>query len=196
MRPLEDVRVVAVEQYAAGPFGSLFLADQGAEVIKIEDPGTRGDVGRYVIPYQVGADSLYFETFNRNKKSLALDLSSAAGREVLHGLVAKSDAIYSNLRGDVPERIGLTYEQLAPVNRRIVCCSLTGFGMNGPLQSEPAYDYILQGLAGWMSLTGEPDGPPAKSGLSLVDFISGTVAAFSLVTAVHAASQGWGWLRL
>jgi crotonobetainyl-CoA:carnitine CoA-transferase CaiB-like acyl-CoA transferase len=142
-----------------------------------------------VIPYQVGTDSLYFETFNRNKKSLALNLSSAAGRKVLRDLVAKSDAVFSNLRGDVPERIGLTYRQLAPTNRRIVCCSLTGFGMNGPLQSEPAYDYILQGIAGWMSLTGEPDGPPAKSGLSLVDFISGTVAAFSLVTAVHAARR-------
>ena len=188
-RPLEDVRVVAVEQYGAGPFGSLHLADMGADIIKIEDPRTGGDVGRYVPPYQEGEDSLFYETFNRNKRSLSLDLSVPAGREVFRDLVGTADAVYSNLRGDIPEKLGLTYPQLKDANPRIVCCSLSGFGMDGPRRSEPAYDYILQGIAGWMSLTGEPGGPPTKSGLSLVDFCGGIVAAMAIVTGIHAARR-------
>ena len=189
MMPLEDVRVVAVEQYGAGPFGSLHLADLGAEIIKIEDPRVGGDVGRYVPPYASGEDSLFFETFNRNKKSLSLDLSTPAGRAVFEDLVKVSDAVYSNLRGDVPEKIGITYAQLKHLNPAIVCCSLTGFGMNGPRAAEPGYDYILQGLAGWMDLTGEPGGPPTKSGLSLVDYSGGLVAIISLLAGIHAACR-------
>ncbi len=189
MRPLEDVRVIAVEQYGAGPFGSVHLADLGAEIIKIEDPGVGGDVGRYVPPYTDGEDSLFFETFNRNKKSVSLDLASPAGREVFCDLVRSADAVYSNLRGDVPGVLGLTYASLAEVNPRIVCCSLTGFGMTGPRATQPGYDYILQGLAGWMSLTGEPEGPPTKSGLSLVDYSGGFVAALALLAGVHAARR-------
>lgn len=189
MRPLEDVRIVSLEQYGAGPFGSVHLADLGAEIIKIEDPNTAGDVGRYVPPFQEGEDSLFFETFNRNKRSLSLDVTSPAGRDVLEDLVRVSDAMYSNLRGDVPERLRIMYEHLAPVNPKIVCVSLTGFGMTGPRRAEPGYDYILQGLGGWMSLTGEPDGPPAKSGLSLVDYIGGFAAALSLMAGLHAARR-------
>ena len=169
-RPLDDVRIVAVEQFGAGPFGSMHLADLGADVIKIEDPRNGGDVGRYVPPHQTGEDSLFFEAFNRNKRSLSLDLLTAAGQSVLHDLVRCSDAVYSNLRGDIPQRLKLRYEDLSSVNPRIVCCSLSGFGMTGPRRAEPASNYILQGMAGWMSLTGEPDGPPQKSGLSLVDY--------------------------
>lgn len=177
MRPLEDVRIISLEQYGAGPFGSLHLADLGADVIKIEDPSVGGDVGRYVPPYNEGEDSLFFESFNRNKRSLSLDLSTPSGRAVFEDLVRTSDAVYSNLRGDVPEKIGITYDQLKHLNPAIVCCSLTGFGMTGPRSKEPGYDYILQGLAGWMSVTGDPDGPPTKSGLSLVDYSGGFVAA-------------------
>lgn len=189
MKPLEDIRIIAVEQYGAGPFGSVHLADLGAEVVKIEDPSVGGDVGRYVPPYTSGEDSLFFETFNRNKKSLSLDLSSAAGRSVFEDLVKVSDVVYSNLRGDVPAKIGITYDDLKHLNPAIVCCSLTGFGMKGPRASEPGYDYVLQGLAGWMGLTGEPGGPPTKSGLSLVDYSGGLVAAISLLAGVHAARR-------
>ena len=189
MLPLEDIRVVAVEQYGAGPFGSLHLADLGAEVIKVEDPRVGGDVGRYIPPFQEGEDSLFFETFNRNKKSLSLDLSVPEGRRVFEDLIAKSDAVYSNLRGDVPAKLRIRYDDLAEVNPRIVCVSVTGFGMTGPMSTEPAYDYILQGLAGWMSLTGEPDGPPTKTGLSLVDWSGGYVAATALLAGVHAARR-------
>lgn len=189
MRPLEDVRIIALEQYGAGPFGSVHLADLGAEVIKIEDPRTGGDVGRTVPPYQEGEDSLFFETFNRNKRSLSLDVSTPAGRAVLEDLVRVSDVLYSNLRGDVPARLRITYDDLKAINPAIVCCSLSGFGMTGPRAKEPAYDYILQGLGGWMSLTGEPDGPPQKSGLSLVDYCGGFVAAIAVLAGVHAARR-------
>jgi len=187
--PLEDVRIIAVEQYGAGPYGSLHLADLGADVIKIEDPRTDGDVGRYVPPYAKDEDSLFFETFNRNKRSLTLDIASPSGREVFEDLVRHSDAVYSNLRGDVPARLRMRYADLSPVNPRIVCCSLSAFGMTGPRSSEPGYDYILQGLAGWMSVTGEPDGPPEKTGLSLVDYSGGLVAALSLLVGLHAARR-------
>jgi crotonobetainyl-CoA:carnitine CoA-transferase CaiB-like acyl-CoA transferase len=189
MKPLADVRIVALEQYGAGPFGSVHLADLGAEVIKIEDPRVGGDVGRYVPPYAQGEDSLFFETFNRNKRSVSLDLSTRAGRAVFEDLVRVSDAVYSNLRGDVPQKMGIRYEDLRHLTPAIVCCSLTGFGMTGPRAAEPGYDYILQGLAGWMSLTGDPDGPPTKSGLSLVDFSGGFVAAISLLAGLHAARR-------
>ncbi len=189
MRPLEDVRIVALEQYGAGPFGSMHLADLGAEVIKIEDPRTGGDVGRYVPPFQEGEDSLFFETFNRNKRSLRLDVVNPAGRAVFEDLVRVSDAVYSNLRGDVPERLRVRFDDLSALNPAIVCCSLSAFGMTGPRAAEPGYDYILQGIAGWMSITGEPDGPPTKSGLSLVDYCGGFVAAAALLAGLHAARR-------
>ena len=189
MRPLEDVRIVALEQYGAGPFGSMHLADLGAEVIKIEDPRTGGDVGRYVPPFQEGEDSLFFETFNRNKRSLRLDVVNPAGRAVFEDLVRVSDAVYSNLRGDVPERLRLRFDDLSALNPAVVCCSLSAFGMTGPRAAEPGYDYILQGIAGWMSITGEPDGPPTKSGLSLVDYCGGFVAAAALMAGLHAARR-------
>ena len=189
MLPLQDVRIIAVEQYGAGPFGSLLLADLGAEVIKIEDPRTGGDVGRYVPPFQEGEDSLFFETFNRNKLSLSLDVAGAPGRSVLEDLVRVSDAVYSNLRGDVPEQLRLRYQDLKAVNPRVVCVSLSGFGMTGPRRHEPAYDYVLQGIAGWMSLTGDPEGPPTKSGLSLVDLSGGYVAAIALLGGVWRARR-------
>ncbi|GIX48807.1 MAG: CoA transferase [Candidatus Tectimicrobiota bacterium] len=189
MQPLADVRIIALEQYGAGPFGTLHLADLGAEVVKIEDPRVGGDVGRYVPPFQEGEDSLFFETFNRNKRSLSLDITTPAGRQVFEDLVKISDAVYSNLRGDVPERLRIRYDDLKHLNPAIVCCALTGFGMSGPRRAEPGYDYILQGIAGWMSLTGEPDGPPTKSGLSLVDYTGGLVAALALLVGIHAARR-------
>src|SRR5919109_4004186 len=106
VRPLEDVRIIAIEQYGAGPFGSVHLADLGAEVIKIEDPASGGDVGRYVPPYGEGEDSLFFETFNRNKKSVSLDLRHPDARGVLEDLARAVDVVYSNLRGDQPAKLG------------------------------------------------------------------------------------------
>ncbi len=189
MTPLEDLRIIAIEQYGAGPFGCVHLADLGAEVIKIEDPASGGDVGRHVPPYQEGEDSLFFEAFNRNKRSISLNLNTVSGRTVFNDLVRVSDVVFSNLRGDVPAKIGITHADLRHLNPAIVCCSLSGFGMTGPRSAEPGYDYVLQGIAGWMDLTGEPSGPPTKSGLSLVDYSGGLVAAISMLAAVHAARR-------
>ena len=189
MLPLADIRVLAIEQFGAGPWATLQLADLGAEVIKIEDPASGGDVGRYVPPFQEGDDSLFFETFNRNKKSVSLDLRLEAGRARFEGLVRVSDVVFSNLRGDQPEKLRLRYGDLKHLNPRIVCCSLSGFGMTGPRASEGGYDYMMQGLAGWMALTGEPDGPPTKSGLSLVDLSGGYAAALAIMAGLWRARR-------
>jgi crotonobetainyl-CoA:carnitine CoA-transferase CaiB-like acyl-CoA transferase len=189
VQPLADVRIVAIEQFGAGPWGTLQLADLGAEVIKIEDPATGGDVSRYVPPFHEGESSLFFETFNRNKRSVSLDLRHPDGRAVFEDIARVSDVVYSNLRGDQPERLGLTYEQLKHVNERIVCCSLSGFGMTGTRAREGGYDYMMQGRAGWMSLTGGPGDPPTKSGLSLVDLSGGYVSAIAVLAGLHRARR-------
>ncbi len=187
--PLADVRVLAIEQFGAGPWGTLQLADLGAEVIKIEDPASRGDVGRYVPPFQEGDSSLFFETFNRNKKSVSLDLRHPDARAVFEDMVRVADVVYSNLRGDQPAKLRLTYDDLKHLNPRIVCCSLSGFGMTGPRASEGGYDYMMQGRAGWMSLTGDPDGPPTKSGLSLVDLSGGYVSTIAVLAGLWRARR-------
>jgi len=189
VRPLEDIRVISLEQYGAGPFGSMHLADLGADIIKIEDPRVGGDSGRYVPPFAEDGESLFYESFNRNKRSISLDITVPAGRVVFEDLVRIADVVYSNLRGDVPEKLRITYDDLKHVDPSIVCCSLTGYGMTGPLRTRPAYDYMLQAAAGWMTLTGEPGGPPAKTGLSLVDYAGGFVAAASMLAGVHAARR-------
>ena len=186
--PLEGVRIIAVEQYGALPFGTMHLADLGAEVIKIEDPA-RGDIGRFVGPYAEDGDSLFYQSLNRNKRSVSLDLRSEFGRRVLHDLVRVSDAVANNLRGDLPAKLGLTYEALGKVNPRIVTASLTGFGLTGPRAAQPGYDYLAQALAGFMSVTGEPDDPPIRCGLSIVDFMSGIAAALGIVSAVLSARE-------
>lgn len=187
--PLAGLRLLAIEQYGAGPFGSLFLADLGADVIKIEDPSVGGDVSRYIPPGQSGSDSLFFETFNRNKRSVALDLKSTSGREVFERLVRTADAVYSNLRGDQPERLRIRYADLAPINQRIVCVTLTGYGTAGEEARWPGYDALIQGEAGWATLTGDPSGPPTKSGLSLADYVAGLVAAVGLLAGVLDARR-------
>jgi crotonobetainyl-CoA:carnitine CoA-transferase CaiB-like acyl-CoA transferase len=183
------VRVISLEQYGAGPWASVHLADLGADVIKIEDPSSRGDVGRYVPPFQEGEDSLFFETFCHNKRSVSLDLTHPAARPVLEDLVRASNAVFSNLRGDGPSKLRIRYSDLREVNPEVVCCSLSGFGMTGPRAAEPGYDYILQGYTGWMSLTGDPDGPPTKTGLSLVDMSGGYVAALTLMAGLWRARR-------
>ena len=187
--PLTGVRIIAIEQYGAGPFGTLYLADLGADVIKIEDPGTGGDVSRYIPPGRVGTDSLFFEAFNRGKRSIALDLKSDAGRAVFERLVASADAVLSNLRGDQPSRLGLTYDVLGLINPAIVCVALTGYGRHGDAARYPGYDALIQAESGWASLTGAPDGPPTKSGLSLADYICGLTAVLGLMVALFDAHR-------
>ena len=188
--PLAGLRILAVEQYGAGPAGTIYLADLGAEVIKVENLREGGDVGRAVGPHFFGpGDSQFFQTFNRNKKSIALDLRSPQGKEIFAKLVAGADAVFDNLRGDQPEKLGLTYAALREANPRIVCAHLSAYGRAGSRAAWPGYDYLMQAEAGHMSLTGEPDGPPARYGLSVVDLMTGVVAALGLVSAVLGARE-------
>jgi succinate--hydroxymethylglutarate CoA-transferase len=183
--PLKGVRIVAVEQYGAGPFGTQHLSDLGAEVIKIENPADGGDVGRAVGPYFFApGDSHFHEAFNRNKKSLTLNLKSAEGQLVLRDLVKSADATFDNLRGDLPEKLGLTYDQLKEHNPKIVCAHLSAYGRSGTRAAWPGYDYLMQAEAGYLSVTGEPDGPPARFGLSVVDLMTGTTAALGLLAGI------------
>ncbi len=187
--PLHGMRIVAVEQFGAGPFGTLHLADLGADIIRLEDPGTGGDVSRYMGPGQKGTDSLYFDSFNRGKRSIVLDLKSDAGREVLHRLVKTAQGVYTNLRGDVVRGLGLTYEDLQGVNPAIVCCSLSAYGREGERSSEPGYDPLIQAEAGWAALTGDPGGPPVKSGLSVADYSAGLMAALGMLAAIFQSQR-------
>src|SRR5512134_241416 len=188
MLPLSGVRVLTVEQYGAGPFGTMFLADQGAEVIKIENPGDGGDMSRAVGPYFFApGDSEFFHSLNRNKKSLTLDLSRPDGQAVLRDLARSADAVASNLRGDVPARLGLVYDRLRTANPRIVCAHLSAYGRSGPRADWPGFDYLMQAEAGYFSLTGEPRTPPTRFGLSIVDLMTGLGLAYALLAALTAA---------
>lgn len=188
MLPLAGMRVIAVEQYGAGPFGSMQLADMGAEIIKIENPAEGGDVSRKVGPYYLGSnDSHFFQAFNRNKRSITLDLKSPEGAEIFRRLAAGADAVLNNLRGDQPEKLGLTYAHLKDVNPRLVCAHLSAYGRDGPRKSWPGFDYLMQAEAGYLSVTGEPDGPPSRMGLSIVDFMTGLMTVFAMTSSIIGA---------
>jgi crotonobetainyl-CoA:carnitine CoA-transferase CaiB-like acyl-CoA transferase len=166
----------------------MFLADQGAEVIKIENPNDGGDMSRAVGPYFFApGDSEFFHSLNRNKKSFTLDLSRPEGQAVLRDLARSADAVASNLRGDVPARLGLVYESLKATNPRIVCAHLSAYGRSGPRADWPGFDYLMQAEAGYFSLTGEPGAPPARFGISIVDLMTGLGLAYALLAALTAA---------
>ncbi len=201
--PLAGFRILSAEQYGAGPYGTQFLAQLGAEVIKIEPPhktdaagtpGGGGDTARMVGPHFLGpGESVYFHAFNLNKRSLTLDLTQAAGRAVLHKLVPTAHAMANNLRGDLPDRLGLTYGQLGALNPAIVCAHLSAYGRGNARSRWPGYDYLMQAEAGFCALTGDPDGPPQRFGLSMVDFMTGTQMAVGLLAAlVDAQRSGQG----
>jgi len=188
--PLAGMTVLAVEQYGAGPFGTMLLADLGADVIKIETAGESGDVGRSVGPHFFGpGDSHFYQSFNRNKRSITLNIKDSAGREILHKLVAGADAVLDNLRGELPAQLGLTYADLAPHNAAIVCAHLSAYGRTGSRASWPGYDYLMQAEAGYLALTGEPDAPPSRFGVSIVDMMTGLMTAFALASGVIGARR-------
>ncbi len=195
MLPLSGVRVIAVEQYGAGPFGTQYLSDFGAEVIKIESPDG-GDVSRSVGPFfmEGAADddtaaSLFYQGLNRNKRSLTLDLKDDVGQEILRALAATADAVCNNLRGDVPVKLGLTYDALKEVKPSLVCAHLSAYGRDNERAAWPGYDFLMQAETGYFSVTGEPDGPPARMGLSIVDLMAGLSMSFGLVSSVMQARQ-------
>lgn len=189
-RPLEGVRIVAVEQYGAGPHATLQLADLGAEVIKVENATDGGDVGRHVrhanetLPK---GDSLFFQAFNRNKRSIALNLKAEDGQSAFRKLAATADVVFNNLRGDLPEKLGLTYDKLKSANPKIVCVHLSAYGRNNEREAWPGYDFLMQAECGYLSVTGEKGGPPSRMGLSIVDLSTGLQAAIAMVSGVVSA---------
>jgi crotonobetainyl-CoA:carnitine CoA-transferase CaiB-like acyl-CoA transferase len=195
MKPLNGVRIVSVEQFGAAPYGSMFLADLGAEVIKVENAAIGGDPARQTGPYRLGeGDSEYFQTWNMNKKSVSLDLKTAEGRAALEHLIRDSDAVMNNLRGDLAEKMGLDYKTLSKVKPSIVCLHISAYGRDNERAAWPGYDYLMQAEAGLMHLTGEPDGPPARIGApSMVDHMTGVTAMVGLLSAIiQARATGRG----
>ena len=188
MKPLEGMRVLTLEQFGAGPYGSMFLADLGAEVIKIENAG--GDAARHVGPHRLAnGDSHYFQTWNMNKRSVALDIKSAEGRASFERLVVTADAVINNLRGDQPEKLGIDYASLKALNAKVVCLHVSAYGRDNRRKAWPGYDYLMQAEAGLMSLTGEPAGPPARVGVSMVDYMTGMTGIVGLLSCIMRARQ-------
>ena len=191
---LKGLRILAVEQYGAGPFGTQFMSDLGAEVIKIENPNDGGDMSRSVGPYfrdelPQTARSVFYQGLNRGKKSVTLDITKPEGHAIFLKLVAGAHGVASNLRGDVPEKIRITYKHLSGANPRIVCSHLTGYGRGNSREKWPGYDYLMQAEAGYFHLTGEPDSPPARFGLSMIDLTTGVVMGYALVAGIREAEQ-------
>jgi crotonobetainyl-CoA:carnitine CoA-transferase CaiB-like acyl-CoA transferase len=194
MKPLEGMRFLTLEQFGAGPYGTMFLADLGAEVIKIESVATRGDAGRHVGPHFLGPDdSEYFQTWGSNKKSVTLDLKTDAGQQAFRRLVDTADAVVNNLRGDQPEKLGLDYNSLKAINPAIVCLHISAYGRDNERKGWPGYDFLMQAEAGLMSLTGEPESPPARFGASVIDFMTGLTGIVGLLGCLmRARSTGVG----
>lgn len=187
---LQGIRILSVEQYGAGPYGTQLLADLGAEVIKIEDGARGGDVSRTVGPYYLGeGDSDFFQTFSKGKKSVDLDLKSTDGRSLFEALVQSADAVANNLRGDQPAKLGIDFASLKSVNPKIVCAHLSAYGRHNSRSGWPGYDYLMQAEAGFMMATGEPDGPPVRCGLSIVDFHTGSHLATGILAGILSAQR-------
>lgn len=188
MKLFAGVRVLDLSRMLAGPYGSMLLADQGAEVIKIEEPDG-GDPMRVMgPPFLPDGASPYFLAINRNKKSVALDLTKPAGRDVFVDLVRTTDVVWENFRPGIMDRLGCGYTALTAVNPRVIMCSISAYGPDGPYRDWPAFDLALQAMGGAMSLTGEPDRPPVRMGLPMGDLAGGMFGAFAVAGALFRRS--------
>jgi crotonobetainyl-CoA:carnitine CoA-transferase CaiB-like acyl-CoA transferase len=186
--PLAGLRVLEVGHMLAAPYCGVLLADLGAEVVKIEPPG--GDLARTVSPHSIGPHNAYFASLNRSKQSVTLDLATDAGQRALGALAATAQALVTNLRPAAIRKLGLLYDDLRRWNPRLVCVALTGYGLDSPYADHPAYDYVIQALTGVMALTGEPGGPPAKTGYSAVDNSAGMMGAVGLLAKIVEGRGG------
>jgi formyl-CoA transferase/CoA:oxalate CoA-transferase len=185
--PLTGIRIIDLSQMLAGPSGSMLMGDLGAEIIKVEPPG--GDETRTTPPYSYGADSAYFWSINRNKKSVVIDLKTPEGRAILYELVAHADVVYDNYRPGVLERLKIDYENLKFHNPGIICCSISTFGYTGPYRDRPGYDLVVQAMSGGMSITGEPGRPPVRAGIPLGDLVGGLLAVHGILAAYIARQK-------
>jgi len=183
-KSLSDIRVVDLSRVLAGPYCTMMLADYGAEVIKIEQPGV-GDGTRQWVPPWLDGESAYFLSVNRNKKSLTLNLKSGEGRRILKKLVAGADILIENFKPGTMERMGLDYDSLCQEFPGLIYCSISGYGQTGPYRDRPGYDFMIQAQGGIMSVTGEVNGEPHKVGVAIVDITAGLFAASAILSALH-----------
>ena len=192
--PLEGIRVLDLTRILAGPYCTMMLGDMGAEVIKVENPDGGDDTRAWGPPFLNGV-STYFISINRNKKSVTLNLKEEKGKALLAGLIRASDVVVENFRPGTLEKLGFPWAEIHRLNPRAVFCSVSGFGQTGPRKGEPGFDVVIQGEGGVMSLTGEPDGPPAKVGASVADITAGMLAANGILLALfHRERTGEGQL--
>jgi crotonobetainyl-CoA:carnitine CoA-transferase CaiB-like acyl-CoA transferase len=190
--PLTGYRVLELAHLIAGPVCGMFLADMGADVIKVEQP-TGGDASRTTYGTQYGSESAVFVTVNRNKRSVAIDLARPEGRAAFERLVARADVVLEAYRGGVAERLGIDWARLAPLNPRLVYCSLSAFGPDGPWRDKPGVDMLVQAMGGVMAVTGDPDGPPVLCGAPVLDTIGSLMAGQGILTALlHRERTGQG----
>ena len=188
MQALEGIKVLDLSRTLAGPFCTMLLGDQGAEVIKVEQPRT-GDESRRFTPPTWDGESCYYLTSNRNKKSITVDLKSEEGKEIIYKLANDADILVENYRTGTMDKLGYGYETIKKLNPRLVYCSISGFGRTGPEKNRAGYDLLIQGFGGLMSITGETDGSPAKAGMSIADLTTGMFAVYGILSALYSASK-------
>jgi formyl-CoA transferase len=186
--PLAGIRVLDLTRVLAGPYCTMFLGDLGAEVVKVEQPGVGDDTRGWGPPF-AGGESAYFLCVNRNKKSIAIDLKSPEGVQVLRRLAAAADVLIENFRPGTMERLGLGEQELRRVNPRLIYASLSGFGADGPMSDVPGYDLIVQAWGGLMSITGTPEGEPTKVGVAIIDLVAGLMLGKSIAAALFAREK-------
>jgi len=190
-QPLNGIRILDLTQFLSGPFATQILADLGADIIKLEPP--QGDPIRAVPPHFVGENSVYFLCINRNKRTVAVDMKIAQGRELVKRLALASDIVMENFRPGVLDRLGFSAEELRKEKPSLIWCSISGFGQDGPYRNKPAYDMIVQALSGGMSLTGEEGGAPVRAGIPIADLGAGLYSAVAVLAALnrrHATGKG------
>jgi formyl-CoA transferase len=186
--PLNGIRVLDLTRALAGPYCTLMLGDMGADVIKVEMPGT-GDEARGWGPPFIEGESTYFMSISRNKRSVTVDLKQAEGREIVRKLIEQADVLVENFRPGLMDRFGFGYEATKALNPRLIYCSISGFGQTGPRANQPAFDQVLQGMGGAMSLTGQPGGQPTKFGIPIADIGAGMFAAYAVASALYVREK-------
>lgn len=194
MKPLAGLRVLELARVLAGPWAGQLLADLGADVVKIERPGSGDDTRHWGPPFVGGREaahgaSSYFESTNRGKRSIAIDLATSEGQVRVAALAAQADVLIENFKVGALARYGLDHAALAVSNPRLIYCSVTGFGQTGPYAGRPGYDFMIQGMSGAMSLTGVPDGEPMKSAVAYADIFTGLYASTAILAALRARDQ-------
>ena len=187
MQPLQGIRVLDLSRVLAGPYCTMVLGDLGADVIKVEPP--EGDETRGWGPPFAGGESAYYLCVNRNKRGIVINLKTDEGKKVLRDLALQSDVLVENFRPGTLEKFGLDFETLHELNQKLVYCSITGFGQTGSMKDKPGYDFMIQALGGLMSITGEPEGEPMKTGVAVVDLFAGQNAIIAILAALQARTM-------